>query len=84
VAKPFFGPHHERQIGVAKRLFSVMAIDRDDKEKRQDCVLHGVRQFDAPVCVIITYDRFLESCDDMPFGCGAVAIAWPMQPGHAV
>jgi nitroreductase len=34
-----------------------------------------VRQFDAPVCVIITYDRVLDGSDDTPFDCGAVATA---------
>jgi hypothetical protein len=37
--------------------------------------LRGFRQFDAPVCVIITYDRVLDGSDDTPFECGAVATA---------
>jgi hypothetical protein len=39
---------------TAKQLFSAMGIERDNKDKRQDWVLRGFRQFDAPVCVIIT------------------------------
>lgn len=31
---PFAGPHRERQIGVAKQLFSAMGIARDDKDGR--------------------------------------------------
>jgi nitroreductase len=73
--QPFAGAHRERQIGVAKQLFSAMGIDRDDKDGRQDWVLRGFRQFDAPVCVIITYDRVLDGSDDTPFDCGAVATA---------
>lgn len=46
---------------------------RDDAERRQDWVLRGFRQFDAPVCVIITYDRVLDGSNDTPFDCGAVA-----------
>jgi nitroreductase len=72
---PFAGTHRERQIGVAKQLFSAMGIERDDKDGRQDWVLRGFRQFDAPVCVIITYDRVLDGSDDTPFDCGAVANA---------
>src|ERR1700753_23575 len=72
---PFAGQHRERQIGVAKQLFSAMGIARDDKEMRQDWVLRGFRQFDAPVCVIVTYDRVLDGRDDTPFDCGAVATA---------
>ena len=71
-----FATHHrERQIGVAKQLFAAMGIERDDKERRQDWVLRGFRQFDAPVCIIVTYDRALDGSDDTPFDCGAVATA---------
>jgi nitroreductase len=75
VGKGFEGKHRERQIGVAKQLFAAMGIARDDKEARQDWVLRGFRQFDAPVCVIVTYDRVLHGSDDAPFDCGAVATA---------
>lgn len=73
--QPFAGKHRERQIGVAKQLFSAMGIARDDKDARQDWVMRGFRQFDAPVCVIITYDRDLDGSDDTPFDCGGVANA---------
>ena len=73
--QPFAGTHRDRQVGVAKQLFSAMGIARDDKDGRQDWVLRGFRQFDAPVCVIITYDRVLDGSDDTPFDCGAVATA---------
>ena len=72
---PFAGVHRDRQVGVAKQLFAAMGIDRDDKGGRQDWVLRGFRQFDAPVCVIVTYDRVLDGSDDTPFDCGAVATA---------
>jgi nitroreductase len=68
----FAGVHRERQIGVAKQLFAAMGIAREDAAARQDWVLRGFRQFDAPVCVIITYDRELAGSDDTPFDCGAV------------
>ena len=71
----FAGQHRDRQVGVAKQFFSAMGIARDDKEMRQDWVLRGFRQFDAPVCVIVTYDRVLDGSDDTPFDCGAVATA---------
>ncbi len=71
----FAGVHRERQVGCAIQLFEAMGIGRDDKEARQDWVLRGFRQFDAPVCVIITYDRELDGSDDTPFDCGAVTTA---------
>jgi nitroreductase len=30
----------------------------------------GFRPFDAPVCIIVTYDRDLHGMDDAPFDCG--------------
>lgn len=73
--QPFAGVHRERQVGVAKQLFAAMGIARDDAGARQDWVLRGFRQFDAPVCVIVTYDRELADSDDTAFDCGAVTTA---------
>ena len=75
IGKAFEGQHRERQVGVAKQLFAAMDIAREDKDARQDWVLRGFRQFDAPVCVIITYDRELADSDDTAFDCGAVTTA---------
>ena len=71
----FEGVHRERQIGVAKQLFAAQGIARDDKDARLDWVLRGFRQFDAPVCVIVTYDKGLADSDDTAFDCGAVTTA---------
>lgn len=67
--------HRGRQIAIAKQLFGAMGIERDDKEGRQDWVLRGFRQFDAPVSIVITYDRVLLGSDIAPFDCGAVTNA---------
>ena len=72
---PFGGAHRDRQVGVAKQLFAAMGIAREDTQARQDWVLRGFRQFDAPVCVIVTYDRILSDSDDTPFDCGAICNA---------
>jgi nitroreductase len=69
------GVHRERQIGIAKQLFKVMRIERDDKEARQSWVLRGFRQFDAPVSVVVTYDRSIHGGDIAPFDCGGVTNA---------
>jgi nitroreductase len=69
------GAHRERQIGIAKQLFAAMGIAREDKAARQDWVLRGFRQFDAPVSVVVTYDRSIHGGDIAPFDCGAVANA---------
>ena len=69
------GAHRERQIEIAKQLFGAMGIAREDKEGRQDWVLRGFRQFDAPVSVVVTYDRSIHGGDIGPFDCGAVTNA---------
>ena len=62
-------------VEVAKQLFGVMGIERHDKEARQDWVLRGFRQFDAPVSIVITFDKSIEGSDIAPFDCGAVTNA---------
>lgn len=54
------GVHRERQIEIAKQLFAAMGIERDDKERRQDWVMRGFRQFDAPVSIVVTFDKSAE------------------------
>jgi nitroreductase len=71
----YAGPHRERQIEIAKQLFGAMGIERHDQAGRQDWVLRGFRQFDAPVSVVVTYDRSIHGGDIAPFDCGAVTNA---------
>ena len=71
----YVGEHRERQIEIAKQLFAAMDIPRDDPDKRRDWVLRGFRQFDAPVSVVVTYDRSIHGGDIAPFDCGAVTNA---------
>lgn len=68
----YTGVHRERQVEIAKQLFGAMGIAREDKEKRQDWVLRGFRQFDAPVSIVVTYDRSIHGSDIAPFDCGGV------------
>jgi len=71
----YVGAHRERQIEIAKQLFGAMGIAREDKAGRQDWVLRGFRQFDAPISVVVTYDRSIHGGDIAPFDCGAVTNA---------
>ena len=66
------GIHRQRQIEIAIQLFEAMGIERDDKERRQDWVLRGFRQFDAPVSIVMTYDNSLEPATISHFDLGAV------------
>jgi nitroreductase len=71
----YSGAHRERQVEIAKQLFAAMGIERDNKEKRADWVMRGFRQFDAPVSIVVTYDRSIHGGDIAPFDCGAVTNA---------
>ena len=51
------GVHRERQVEIAKQLFAAMGIERHDADARQDWVMRGFRQFDAPVSVVVTFDK---------------------------
>ena len=67
------GVHRERQIEVAMQLFDVMDIKREDKEKRTEWMLRGFRQFDAPVSLVLTYDKSLEPAAISQFSLGSLA-----------
>jgi nitroreductase len=69
------GKHRERQVEIAKQLFAAMGIERHDQAARKDWVLRGFRQFDAPVSIVVTYDRSIQGSDIAPFDCGAVTNA---------
>ena len=70
---PYEGVHRARQVDIAKKLFAAMEIARDDAERRHDWVLRGFRQFDAPVSIILTYDRCLDPGATCHFDLGALA-----------
>ncbi len=69
---PYEGVHRHRQVEIAKRLFEAMGIARDDKTRRQDWVMRGFRQFDAPVSMVLTYDRVLDPGATPHFDLGAL------------
>ncbi len=51
--------YRTRQIEIAKELFKLMGIERDDMEKRAEWLERGFRYFDAPVAIVITADNSL-------------------------
>lgn len=65
------GVHRERQVEIAYQLFDAMGI-REDKAGRTDWMLRGFRQFDAPVSVVVTYDRSMGLETIGHFDLGAV------------
>jgi len=51
--------YRQRQVNLAKQLFQLMDIPREDKEKRARWLERGFRYFDAPAAIILFTDRCL-------------------------
>lgn len=83
------GIHRDRQVAIAIQLFEAMGIERDDKERRQDWVMRGFRQFDAPVSIVVTMDKELADDTVSHFDLGAatyglVLAAWTKGLGSVI
>lgn len=83
------GEHRKRQIEIAVQLFEAMGIERDNKERRQDWVMRGFRQFDAPVSIVVCFDRSLLDNTIAHFDTGAmtyglVLAAWSKGLGAVI
>jgi len=51
--------YRRRQIEIAKQIFKLMDIPRDDNEKRDRWMKRGFRYFNAPAAIVIYVDRSL-------------------------
>lgn len=83
------GEHRKRQIEIAVQLFEAMGIERHDAERRQDWVMRGFRQFDAPVSIVVCFDRALLGNTIAHFDTGAmtyglVLAAWARGLGAVI
>ena len=83
------GEHRKRQIEIAVQLFEAMGIKREDAERRQDWVMRGFRQFDAPVSIVVCFDRSLLENTIAHFDTGAmtyglVLAAWSKGLGAVI
>lgn len=52
--------YRKRQVELAKELFRLMGIAREDEKKRKAWLERGFRYFDAPCAIIILTDKSLE------------------------
>jgi len=59
VSWPTDSIYRQRQVNLAKQLFQLMDIPREDKGKRARWLERGFRYFDAPTVIIISTDRCL-------------------------
>lgn len=51
--------YRNRQVELAKKIFDLMDIQREDKKKRAAWLERGFRFFDAPAAIILLTDRSL-------------------------
>jgi len=51
--------YRQRQVDLAKQLFRLMDIPREDKQKRSEWLERGFRFFDAPAAIVLVADRCL-------------------------
>jgi len=51
--------YRQRQVNLAKQLFQLMDIPREDREKRAKWLERGFRYFDAQAAIILSTDRCL-------------------------
>lgn len=63
--------YRDRQVDLAKQLFKLMDIKREDKEKRAQWLERGFRFFDAPVTIFVVTDKTLSESGPL-FDIGAV------------
>lgn len=71
VGWPAESVYRHRQVELAKQLFQLMDIKREDSDKRSQWVERGFRFFDAPAAIVICADRMLAKGSPI-FDIGAV------------
>ena len=71
VGWPSESVYRQRQIELAKEIFQIMDIKREDADKRSQWLERGFRYFNAPAAIIICVDRMLTEGTPI-FDIGAV------------
>ncbi len=70
VSWPRESVYRTRQVDLAKQIFSLMNIAREDKEKRNEWMERGFRYFDAPVAIIVLAEKKLSEAGPLlDIGC---------------
>jgi len=58
--KPLEGEYKQRQVDVAKELFQILGIAREDKQKRNEWAKQGLIFFNAPAAIILSAEKSLD------------------------
>lgn len=56
-AVPYSGDFRRRQVALGIEMFRIMGIQREDKKRREEWVLEGMRFFGAPAVIWICLDK---------------------------
>lgn len=76
--RDFPEPYNSRRRALGIKVFELKGIARDDKERRAQWILQGLRLFEAPCVIYILIDRSFYVQGDQPnlwpvFDCGLIA-----------
>jgi nitroreductase len=71
VGWPAEGIHRRRQVELAKQIFQLMDIKREDTDKRSKWMERGFKFFNAPAVIVVCVDRILAAGTPI-FDIGAV------------
>ncbi len=69
---PLDSIYRNRQVGLAKQIYQLLDIKREDNEKRVQWMERGLRFFNAPAAVIICIDQKIDH-ERVLFDIGAVS-----------
>jgi len=71
--QPYEGKYRQHQVDLAKSIFELMGIAREDKKKRAEWTRRGFRFFDAPAAIILSIDKSFDESPIALFDLGAMA-----------
>jgi len=67
------GLYRQRRVELAKDIFKLMDIQREDRKKREEWTLRGFRFFDAPVAIFLAADKSLREGTMALYDLGAIS-----------
>ncbi|MGI5913004.1 MAG: nitroreductase [Syntrophomonadaceae bacterium] len=67
------GIYKQRRVELAKDIFKLLDIKREDREKRKEWTLRGFRFYDAPAAIILLTDKVLGPYTWAVYDIGAIS-----------
>ena len=57
IEERYTGIYRERQVVLGREMFRILGIEREDRKRRQEWVLNGMRFFGAPMVILICVEN---------------------------